>query len=246
MSKQAGSVKGTALGIGCTVALVLGTLSFIYWVSHGDLVAIGVIVVGSLIGGVYTLTRPGHPVFPAGTAEGRSRLDEGTLAGGDTGLGSSFAGPAVAASRSVSRLASLLSTKKGYRPVEPAQPSFGFVGRTRHWGSHAWIALVDADELDVPGIEGFAKRFYDLVWNDVSLIGMGSYGILCFVFDNTPSPRIVEHIRGLKQAANPNKGNWMVYWTIDLATERVIPHAGPPWGLYPGRAYLENAVRSVP
>lgn len=240
MGKEAGSVKGTALGIGCTAALVLGIVWFIYWVSHGDLVAVGVTVALSVVGGAYTLRRPGHPTFPPARGDGRSRPQGPAAAVGHT----PSAGAPVAASRSVIRLASLLTSLKGYKPVEPAEHSFGFIGRTRHWGSHAWIALVDADELDVLGIEGYAKRFYDLVWNDVSLLGMGSYGVLCFVFEDTPSPRIVEHIRSLKQAAYPAKGNWMVYWTIDLATDRVISHAGPPWGLYPGSAYLEKAIRS--
>jgi hypothetical protein len=245
MGKQAGSVKGTALGIGCTVALVLGMLLFVYWVSHGDLVAIGVTVAVSVIGGVYTMTRPARATFPLAPADGQSRLEERTPPAGDPGLGprpSSSVGPTAPASRSVSRLASLLSTQKGYKPVEPAGAGFGFIGRTRRWGQHAWIALLDADELDEAGIVRFAKRFDDLVWSDVSPLGGATYGILCFVFENSPSPEIVEHIRGLKR--HPDRSSWMVYWTIDLATGSVIPHRRSPWGLYPGRVYLEKAIRS--
>lgn len=231
MGKQAGSAKGAVLGIGCAVALLLGVLWFIFWVSHGDLAVVAVIAAISLIGGAYTLTRQRLPSVPPAAAESSSRLEDGTPAG-----------PAVPTSHSVSRLASLLATEKGYKPVEPAEPTFGFVGRRRHWGSHAWIALVGADELDGAGIDRFAERFYGLVWNDVSLIGMGSYGILCFVFEDTPSPDVVEHIRSLKRA--PAKATWMVYWTMVLATGQVISHGGSPWGLYPGRAYLEKAIRS--
>jgi hypothetical protein len=246
MGKQAGWDKGAVLAIGCLVALLVGMAWFTYWVSHGDLVTIGVVAVVSLIGGAYTLTRRRPPTVPPATADGRSEQQLLIAAAEETHLGRlprGPAGPPVPTSHSLSRLASLLATEKGYKPVESAESTFSFVGRRRHWGSHAWIALVGADELDRAGIERFAKHFYDLVWNDVSLIGMGSYGILCFVFeDTTPSPEIVQHIRSLKRA--PAKGNWMVYWTMDLVTGRVISHSGSPWGLFPGRAYLEKAIRS--
>lgn len=239
MSTQAVTVVGLVFGFASIFA-------FVYWYSHGDLLAAGAIAAGSLIGGVYTLTRGRVPTVPPTTSDDGSRLEDKTPAEGNTSSPPPLehpAHPAVPASRSVMRLASLLVTEKGYKQQDPG--TFGFLGRRRHWGSHAWIALVDANELDVAGINRFVEPFYDLVWNDVSLIGTGAYGILCFVFEDTPSPEIVGYIRSLKRAADPTKGNWMVYWTIVLATGRVITHDGAPWGLFPGRAYLEKAIRKL-
>ena len=245
MGRHAGWDKDAAFAIGCVVALIVGSAWFVYWVTHCSLIAVAVLAAVYLFITAYTLARERLPTAPPASADDRSEGELLIAAAEETRLGRlprGPAGPSVPHSGSVSRLASRLATEKGYKPVEPPEPTFGYVGRRRHWGSNAWIALVGADELDRAGLEGFAERFYDLVWNDVSLIGTGSYGILCFVFeDTTPSPEIVEHIRSLKRA--PAKGTWMVYWTMDLATGRVISHGGSPLGLFPGRSYLEKAIR---
>jgi hypothetical protein len=237
MTKDAATVIGFILG-----GFVVGALG--YWFSGGDLLVTGGIVVFCLIGGAYTLGRGRGPAVPAASPDG-SRTEIRTPIDANTPLAStpdSSVGAAVPTSPSVIRLASLLVTEKGYKQLD--RDAFGFLGRRFHWGSHAWIGLVDADELDVAGRKRLANRFYHLVFNDISWIGIPAYGILCFVFEGAPSTEVVDHIRGLKKAADPTKGNWMVYWSIVLSTGTVIPHDGAPWRPFPGRAYLEKAIRS--
>jgi len=238
MTTRAVTVMGLVLGGAAAGALA-------YWWSSGDLLLAGVVGIGCSLAGMSSLSRQRLPGSVA--TEGApppAEVRRPAKAGHRTG-------PGVSASPSATRLAALLRTRKGYKPVGPAvdgdaaaEATFGFLGRRRHWGSHAWIALVGADNLTLAEIDAFASRFFDLVWNDVSLLGMPAYGVLCFVFDATPTPALVDRIRSLKRAPNAAKGNWLVYWTIDLATGRVISHAGAPWGLFPGRAYLEKAIAS--
>lgn len=160
----------------------------------------------------------------------------------------------------VDHLASLLMVEKGFRRMEPdpaapargnqavieretllaEPPPFGFVGTRAHWG-RALIALVVADDLDLAGMERFAERFFALVFGEFALFGP-SHGILCYVFERPPAPPIIKYIRSLKRFTQRNTV-YMAAWTIDLSTGHVIPHRWLPWGLYPGRAYLEEAIR---
>ena len=154
------------------------------------------------------------------------------------------------------RLASLLVAEKEFQPMEPLSgdwnavevvdllaepPPFGFVGTRGRWGSRTSIALVDADGLDLAGRERFAARFFALVYWDYSITG-GSFGLLCFLFERPPTPAIIEHVRNLKRSLAGQKA-WMAAWTVDLSTSRVTPHRWGPFGLYPGRAYLEETIR---
>lgn len=165
----------------------------------------------------------------------------------------------------IDRLASLLLAEKGFQRTEPdlaalargdqdvverskllaevlaEPPLFDFVGTCGIWWGRAQIALVDANRLDLAGMERFAARFFALVFADRGMSEI-SYGTLCFVFQRPPNPAISQYIRNLKRSARANKV-WIVAWTVDLSTGRVIPHRLWPWGLYPGRAYIEGAIR---
>ncbi len=157
----------------------------------------------------------------------------------------------------LNRLASLLVAEKGFQPIDPHSddwnaaavvdllaepPPFGFVGTLARWGRTS-IALVDADGLDLAGMDRFAGRFLDLVYWDYSILG-ASFGTLCFVFARPPAPATIDYIRKLKRSSRHDKA-WMAAWTIDLSTSRVMSHRWAPFGLYPGRAYLEGAVRRL-
>ena len=148
----------------------------------------------------------------------------------------------------IERLASLLTAEKGFERLEPAGselstsaelPPFAFVGTRRRWLSPTMIALVDADGLDLGGMNEFAARFFALVHGTYSYWA-GSFGTLCFVFERPPPPATIEHIKKLKRSSSKV---WMASWTVDLSTGRVIPHSGGPFKVYPGRAYIEEAIR---
>lgn len=122
-------------------------------------------------------------------------------------------------------------------------PPFGFVGTCVRWWQPTFIALVEADGIDLAGMEQFAARFFALV-NATYSLGGGTYGLLGFVFERPPGPTIIERVRKLKRSEVGRK-TWMAAWTIDLSAGRVIPHSWTPFGLYPGRAYIEKAVRRM-
>jgi len=153
----------------------------------------------------------------------------------------------------IERLASVLVAEKGFQRMDPdpgdlaaveqigllaEPPPFGFVGTRRHWWQPTTIALVDADGLDLAGMERFAARFFALIYGQYSIAG--TYGLLCFVFEGPPTPAIIEHVRNLKRSRYKV---YMAAWTVDLSTGRVIPHRWGPFGVYPGRAYIEEAIR---
>jgi len=150
----------------------------------------------------------------------------------------------------IDRLAWLLVTEKRFRPVTPGPdqahllsepPQFDFVGTRGYWGSNTAIALVHADGLEPAAMERFAERFYALISANPSWLG-GSFGLIGYVFDRSPTSPIVDYVRKLKRR-NVHQKVWMGAWTLDLSTGRVHPHRGGPYGLYPGRGWVEKAIR---
>jgi len=152
----------------------------------------------------------------------------------------------------IDRLAGLLVAEKRFRPIcgldfeqaplltEPAP--FNYFGTRAHWGSNTAIGLVQADALDPAAMKLFARRFHELLYLNPGFWIGGSYGLLGFAFDRPPPAQIVDGVRKLKRFNVPDKV-WMAAWTLDLSTGRVTPHSGGPYGLYPGRAWMEKAIR---
>ena len=152
----------------------------------------------------------------------------------------------------IERLSGLLMAEKGFERSEPdpaalaggdgdrAEP-LRFVGTRRLWWGQAAIALVDASGLDPAGIERLVVGFFEFVYATRGSNGI-SYGTLCVVFQAAPPPAIIEYVRKLKRGADANKV-WVVSWTVDLSSGHVVPHRLWPWGLYPGRSYIERALR---
>lgn len=150
----------------------------------------------------------------------------------------------------VDRLAELLVTEKRFRPMKPdpehahlltEPPPFNYLGTRRYWGSNTAIALVQADGVEPAALERFARRFYELLYANGTWLG-GSFGLIGFVFDRPPAAPIVDYVRKLKRS-NVQRKVWLAAWTLDLSTGRAIPHRGGPFGLYPGRAWVEKAIR---
>jgi hypothetical protein len=150
----------------------------------------------------------------------------------------------------IERLAELLMAEKGYKRREPVlllEPHVCFVGSRDLWWGGAPIALVDADDLDRTGIERVMDGFFAYVYRAKPTrfwTGSISYGTLCAVYREGAPPDMVESIRALKHVRGPNQ-TWAVAWTLDLKLGAVTPHRFWPWGMYPGRRYLEGAIRRV-
>lgn len=164
----------------------------------------------------------------------------------------------------IQTLSQALIREKEFRPMQElpladVQPlaglDFDFLGVRLYWGSVTSLALVGADRLTEPQITGYCNRFTSITAALINHTGtlqistafkttavrLASYGILCFVFENGCRPDLVAFVQRQKRS-NFAKKEYALFWVADASTGRVYSHRWLPFGIFPGRKYLEEVL----
>jgi len=161
-----------------------------------------------------------------------------------------------------------LVADKGYRPLDAdlqaktglqAPAGLDWVGLGDTWGSVASVALVRADALSVQDIAARAEAYWGLVNAQRAFagklvmgrgigkpaeVGLGSFGVLAFVFENGPGPGLVEAVQGAKRGSMRDKTQ-LVAWSVDAPLRKVHGHKGLPLAVQPPRKWMEGVLQPM-
>jgi hypothetical protein len=164
----------------------------------------------------------------------------------------------------VDRLAGMLMTGEGVRSLadlgvgSDALSGLDFVGTKDHWGSVGLVGLVRADDLDAAAIAARTETFSDLTrslhrYADVltvytlhgsASVKLGSFGVLCFVFEQGCPKELVDVVRRQRRGSATKK-EYTLAWSVDVPAATVHDHGLFPRGVFPSKRWLESAVRDA-
>ena len=128
--------------------------------------------------------------------------------------------------------------------------AYDFVGVREYWGSMMACGVVTAGDQDLADVEECAQGFYGfssslkVYAGEVGLgTRLGAFGLLIVV---TPGPASVEFRRGVRSLKHGSAWNkdYCLTWLIDLTSRDVVRHRGAPLGMYPGRKFFRELLRS--
>ncbi len=165
----------------------------------------------------------------------------------------------------IQTLAQALTQEKDFKPLEQlalpdvsplAGDAFDFVALRTYWGSVTSIAFARGDGLTEAQIKDKCERFFRITEAMTNHTGalqistafstravkLASYGILCFVFEGGCPEDRVAFVQKQKRG-NFSKKEYALFWVVDVKTGRVYSHRWLPFGVFPGRKYLESALR---
>lgn len=157
-----------------------------------------------------------------------------------------------------------LSQEKEFKPVEELnlpeiqalpKEGFVFVGAREYWGSVASIGLVQADGLTEDEIKTLCERFFAITKSlkkyanvlvvhtlkGSGAVQLGSFGLLCFVYENGCSRDLIEFIQKQKRGSASEK-HYAVYWVLDPSARQVHTHRWFPLSVFPGKKYLRSLL----
>jgi hypothetical protein len=164
----------------------------------------------------------------------------------------------------IERLSQALLQEKEFRPPErlpvsdlpsAAQPAFDFIAIRPYWGSITSIALVKGDSLSETQIKDYCDYFWSITATlsryagtlqistafKTAAVKLGSYGILCFVFEGGCGADLISFIQRQKRFRFASK-EYSLFWVVDVPAGRVFTHRWLPLGVFPGRKYLEDVL----
>lgn len=164
-------------------------------------------------------------------------------------------------SPALQKLIQALVQQKGFLPIQklalpelqafPAE-KYDFVGIREYLGSISTIGLVNADPLGEPELIDRCRQFASLteglqqhagrLWVGLASTRLGSFGVLCFVFEREPSEAVIERVQQQRRILFLRKVH-SVYWVIDARSRKIHPHRGLPLSTFPGKRYLEGVLR---
>ncbi len=165
----------------------------------------------------------------------------------------------------IESLAQALTREKGFqRLAELTLPdttplsveAFDFIGIRSYWGSITSIALVTADRLTESQIQELGGRFCSVTKALAPFAGklqistafkttavkLASYGILCFVFEGGCRDDLIAFVQKQKRG-DFSKKEYALFWVVDAQAGRVYAHRWLPFGVFPGRKYLESVLQ---
>lgn len=130
-----------------------------------------------------------------------------------------------------------------------------FVGAKNHWGSVALVGLVRADGLEPAEIVTKTGTFDELTrslhrYADVldvftmrgsASVKLGSFGVLCFVFEQGCTKDLVELVRAQRRGAAAKK-EYTLTWSIDVRTGKVHDHGLFPRGVFPSKRWVASVI----
>ncbi|HEV8360062.1 MAG TPA: hypothetical protein VGR28_06370 [Candidatus Thermoplasmatota archaeon] len=157
------------------------------------------------------------------------------------------------------RLAAALR-QDGFEPVPaeaqlPVPQGLAFLGVKDNWGSLVTCSLALADGLGSDGIAQLAARYHELIEAQLAHTGhlrvpapgravdvrLGSFGVLCLVFERGCSAEQLAAAREAKRIAVKDKASTVV-WAVDVPSRKVHRHKGLPLGVIPKPQVLEGAL----
>lgn len=164
----------------------------------------------------------------------------------------------------IQTLSQALLQEKEFRPPEElplsdlpsaARPALDFIAIRPYWGSITSIALVKGDLLSETQIKDYCDYFWSITVAlaryagtlqissafNTTAVKLGSYGILCFVFENGCRPDLISFIQRQKRFRFASK-EYSLFWVADVTSGRVFTHRWLPVGVFPGRKYLEEVL----
>jgi len=165
----------------------------------------------------------------------------------------------------IERLSQALIQEKGVRPVAELAladttplkaEAFDFLGVRLYWGSITSIAFVRAGDLTRLQIQGICEQFFSITKALAPLAGrlqistafktaavsLASYGILCFVFEGGCRDDLMAFVQRQKRGDFMKK-EYALFWVVDAQAGKVHAHRWLPFGVFPGRKYLEEVLR---
>jgi hypothetical protein len=112
------------------------------------------------------------------------------------------------------------------------------------------IAVLRADHRTGKELVALADDLYRFTSTLRPLAGsvggarLGSFGLFVLLFAEGCSPEQIASVRSLKRGSAWRK-DYLVPWACDLPVGRVHAHRGFPLVMFPGRRYLEAAIRGL-
>jgi hypothetical protein len=140
--------------------------------------------------------------------------------------------------------------------VEPsARTGLDFVGTKDHWGSVGLVGLIRADGLDSTAIATRTDTFDVLTrslhrYADVltvytlrgsASVKLGSFGVLCFVFEHGCAKDLVNVVRAQRRGSAAKK-EYTLTWSIDVPSATVHDHGLFPRGVFPSKRWVASVV----
>lgn len=158
-------------------------------------------------------------------------------------------------------LGNALVEDQGARPLETmgVEPhdldGLDFVAAKDHWGSVGLVGLVRADHLDQSEIEQRVTTFDHLTRSlqqhagvvriyaphGTASVRLGSFGVICFVFEDACPKDLSDVIRRQRRTARRSK-QYTLPWSADVPTGRVRDHGLFPRGVFPSKRWMESAM----
>jgi hypothetical protein len=162
---------------------------------------------------------------------------------------------------SVEALAQAVVNEKNYvaapdlsLPPDIVIPEFEFLGCRQYVGSVVSLALVDGSRVATAEVGQLLSNFYSFtsiltrfagrLIVGLGAIKLGSFGVLAFVFPESPSPQMLHAVRAEKRGSAWRK-DYAVAWSLDVEAGLVHTHRGFPLTIFPGRRYLQHVLARV-
>lgn len=161
----------------------------------------------------------------------------------------------------VDRLAGALKDREEVRSLAElgvdaeALSGLDFVGAKNHWGSVGLVGLVRADGLEPAAVAARTDTFDQLTrslhrYADVlhvftlrgsASVKLGSFGVLCFVFERGCAKDMVEFVRAQRRGSAAKK-EYTLTWSIDVPSGKVHDHGLFPRGVFPSKRWVASTI----
>lgn len=133
-----------------------------------------------------------------------------------------------------------------------------FVGAKDHWGSVALVGLVRADDLDDAAVTARTDTFDELTRSlhryaavltvlttkGSARVKLGSFGVLCFVFEDGCPKNMVDLVRRQRRGSAAKK-EYTLTWSIDVPARVVHDHGLLPRGVFPAKRWVASILRDT-
>jgi hypothetical protein len=125
-----------------------------------------------------------------------------------------------------------------------------FTGVGKTYGSMMSIGLVLADSITEEHIASLSETFFTFTHSLRKYAGrippiigvkLGSFGLICFVFEREPDSSLIAFIQKQKHGSALSQ-DYCLSWVLDVNNARVYPHKGFPLRMLPGEDYFKGLL----